>query len=76
MKVSLLITKGRAKYIVDHFAEGRVTVIDGGYNGFGDCDEVIFEVRDQLDFLDMFHAGIRYGFDMALSRKNESDIIG
>lgn len=67
MKVSLLITKDRVKYIVDQFGKDRVTVIKGDEDLgiFDDVDEVIFEVRDQLDFLDMFHAGIRCG--MALN---------
>jgi hypothetical protein len=70
MKVSLLVTKGRAKYIVEQFGKDRVTVVNGDEDLgiFDDVDEIIFEVRDQLDFLDMFHAGIRCG--MALNKEN------
>lgn len=66
MKVSLLITKDRVKYIVNQFGKDRITVIKGDQDLgiFDDVDEVIFEVRDQLDFLDMFHAGIRCGMDL------------
>jgi hypothetical protein len=59
MKIELCISKGRVPYIVDFLGTDRVTVSD--YNE--DQDLIIFEVDSQLDFLHMFHAGVRCGSD-------------
>jgi hypothetical protein len=59
MKIELCISKGRVSYIVDFLGADRVTV--SGYNE--DQDLITFEVDSQLDFLHMFHAGVRCGSD-------------
>ena len=59
MKIELCISKGRVSYIVDLLGADRVTVSD--YNE--DQDLITFEVDSQLDFLHMFHAGVRCGSD-------------
>jgi hypothetical protein len=59
MKIELCITKERVPYIVDFLGTDRVTVSD--YNE--DQDLITFEVDSQLDFLHMFHAGVRCGSD-------------
>jgi hypothetical protein len=69
MKISLFISKDRVKHIVEQFGADRVTVVkkETGEEMFDDVDEIIFEMTSALDFLDMFHAGIRCG--MALNGK-------
>ena len=57
MKIELCISRERIPYIVDFLGADRVTV--SGYNE--DQDLVTFDVDSQLDFLHMFHAGIRCG---------------
>jgi hypothetical protein len=57
MKIELCICKDRVPYIVDEFGADRVTVSE--YSGYQDL--ITFEVDSQLDFLYMFHAGIRCG---------------
>ena len=57
MIIELCITKDRIPYIVDFLGTDRVTVSD--YNG--DQDMITFELDSQLDFLHMFHAGIKCG---------------
>ena len=59
MKIELCISKGRVPYIVEMLGTDRVTVSD--YNE--DQDLVTFEVDSQMDFLHMFHAGVRCGSD-------------
>ncbi len=59
MKIELCITKDRVPYIVDEFGADRVTVSE--YDD--DQNLVEFEVNSQIDFLCMFHAGIRCGSD-------------
>jgi hypothetical protein len=59
MKIELCISKGRVPYIVEMLGTDRVTVSD--YNE--DQDLVTFEVDSQMDFLHIFHAGIRCGSD-------------
>jgi len=59
MIIELCITKDRIPYIVDFLGTDRVAVSD--YNG--DQDMIKFEIDSQLDFLHMFHAGIRCGSD-------------
>jgi hypothetical protein len=59
MNIELFITKERVPYIVDFLGTDRVTVSD--YNE--DQDLITFEVDSQLDFLHMFHAGVRCGSD-------------
>lgn len=57
MKIELCITKDRVPYIVGEFGADRVVV--SKYNE--DQELVVFEVDSQMDFLMMFHAGIRCG---------------
>ena len=59
MKIELCISRDRIPYIVGEFGADRVTVSE--YNE--DQDLITFEVDSQLDFLMMFHAGIRCGSD-------------
>ena len=59
MIIELCITKDRIPYIVDFLGTDRVTVSD--YNG--DQDMITFELDSQLDFLHMFHAGVKCGSD-------------
>lgn len=59
MKVELCIIKDRVPYIVNEFGAERVTVSE--YNE--DQNLVTFELNSPLDFLFMFHAGIRCGSD-------------
>ena len=59
MKIELCISKERIPYIVDFLGADRVTVSE--YNE--DQDLITFEVDSQLDFLHMFHAGVRCGSD-------------
>jgi len=59
MKIELCISKGRVPYIIEMLGADRVTV--SGYNE--DQDLITFEVDSQLDFLHMFHAGVRCGSD-------------
>ena len=59
MKVELCISRERIPYIVDFLGADRVTV--SSYNE--DQDLVTFEVDSQLDFLHMFHAGVKCGSD-------------
>ena len=59
MNIELCISKGRVPYIIEMLGADRVTV--SGYNE--DQDLITFEVDSQLDFLHMFHAGVRCGSD-------------
>ena len=59
MIVELIITKDRASYIVEHLGKDRVTVSE--YNE--EQDTIKFELKNTLDILIMFHAGIKYGSD-------------
>ena len=59
MKIELCISRERIPYIVDFLGADRVTV--SGYNE--DQDLITFEVDSQLDFLHMFHAGVKCGSD-------------
>ena len=57
MKIELCISRDRIPYIVGEFGADRVVV--SKYNE--DQDLVTFEVDSQMDFLYMFHAGVRSG---------------
>jgi len=59
MKVELCISKDRVPYIVEELGADRVTVTM--YNE--DQDLITFEAGGQIDFLLMFHAGIKCGSD-------------
>jgi hypothetical protein len=59
MKIELCITKDRVPYIVKEFGADRVVVSKCNE----DQDLITFEVDSQMDFLMMFHAGIRCGSD-------------
>ena len=59
MNVELFISKDRVSYILDFLGTDRVTVSE--YNE--DQDLITFEAGGQMDFLYMFHAGIRCGSD-------------
>ena len=59
MEVKLCISRDRVPYIVNELGADRVTVTM--YNE--DQDLIAFEVDSQMDFLWMFHAGIKYGSD-------------
>ena len=59
MKVELCITRDRVPYIVEELGADRVTVTM--YNE--DQDLIVFEAGGQMDFLMMFHAGIKCGSD-------------
>jgi hypothetical protein len=59
MKIELCISRERIPYIVDFLGADRVVV--SNYNE--DQDLITFEVDSQLDFLHMFHAGVRCGSD-------------
>ena len=59
MLITLAISKYRVPYIVDALGEDRVTVKEGFDQT---TDEISFETGGiGLDFLMMFHAGIRCG---------------
>ena len=57
MKIELCISRERIPYIVDFLGADRVVVSE--YNE--DQDLITFEAAGQMDFLYMFHAGIRCG---------------
>jgi hypothetical protein len=59
MKVELCISKDRVPYIVEELGVDKVTVTM--YNE--DQDLIAFEANSQMDFLMMFHAGIKCGSD-------------
>jgi hypothetical protein len=59
MEVKLCISRDRVPYIVNELGADRVTVTM--YNE--DQDLIAFEVDSQMDFLYMFHAGVRCGSD-------------
>jgi len=59
MKIELCISRDRIPYIVEELGADRVIVSE--YNE--DQDLIIFEVDSQLDFLHMFHAGVKCGSD-------------
>jgi hypothetical protein len=59
MKIELCISRDRIPYIVDFLGVDRITISE--YNE--DQDLITFEVDSQLDFLHMFHAGVRCGSD-------------
>jgi len=76
MRVSLLITKDRVKYIVEQFGADRITVVkkeEPVDQIFDTVDEVIFEMNYTIDFLTMFHAGVECG--MALNEKNKPVVV-
>ena len=60
MKIELCITRDRVPYIINELGADRVVV--SKYNE--DQDLVVFEVDSQMDFLMMFHAGVRCGSDV------------
>jgi hypothetical protein len=59
MKVELIINKDRIPYIVEQLGEDRVTVTP--YNE--GCDSITFEFISNVDFVRIFHAGIKHGMD-------------
>ena len=59
MKVKLCISRDRVPYIVNELGADRVVV--SNYNV--EQDLVEFEVKSQMDFLCMFHAGVSCGSD-------------
>jgi hypothetical protein len=59
MNVELIISKDRVPYLVEGLGADRVTVSE--YDE--EQDKVEFEVKNHLDILYAFHAGIRYGSD-------------
>jgi hypothetical protein len=59
MKIELCITRDRVPYIVNELGADRVTVTM--YNE--DQDLIVFEIDSQMDFLYIFHAGVRCGSD-------------
>ena len=63
MKVELCISRDRVPYIVEEIGANRVTVTM--YNE--DQDLIVFEANSQMDFLMMFHAGVKCGSE-AMSR--------
>ncbi len=59
MKVELFISKSRVPYIIEEMGADRVIVEK--LNDGSDQDLIKFEMKDTLDLLHMFHAGIKYG---------------
>jgi hypothetical protein len=59
MIVELIMSKDRVSYIVEHLGEDRVTVSE--YNK--EQNTIKFELKNTLDILIMFHAGIKCGSD-------------
>ena len=59
MKIELCITRDRVPYIVGEFGADRVVV--SKFNN--DQDLITFEVVGMMEFLMMFHAGIKCGSD-------------
>jgi hypothetical protein len=59
MKVELCITRDRVPYIVGEFGADKVVVSKFNI----DQDLIVFEANGQMDFLMMFHAGIKCGSD-------------
>ena len=57
MKIELCISRDRVPYIVEEIGADRVVV--SNYNI--DQDLIVFEVDSHMDFLHMFHAGIKCG---------------
>ena len=57
MEVKLCISRDRVPYIVEEIGANRVTVTM--YNE--DQDLIVFEANSQMDFLMMFHAGVKCG---------------
>ena len=57
MKIELCISRDRVPYIVGEFGADRVVV--SKYNE--DQDLIVFEANSQMDFLMMFHAGVKCG---------------
>jgi hypothetical protein len=70
MKIELCISRDRIPYIVDFLGADRITISE--YNE--DQDLITFEVDSQLDFLHMFHAGIRCGSD-AMGKALTSKVV-
>jgi len=73
MKVRLMVTKDRVKYIVEQFGTDRITVVKQDEpvdEIFNTLDDVIFEMNDPLDFLTMFHAGIKCGMEIPKESKS------
>ena len=69
MKVELCVTRDRVPYIIEELGADRVTVTM--YNE--DQDLIAFEVDSQMDFLYIFHAGVRCGSD-AMSKTLTSKV--
>jgi len=59
MKIELCITRDRVPYIVGEFGADKVVVSKFNI----DQDLIVFEANSQMDFLMMFHAGIKCGSD-------------
>ena len=59
MKVELCISKNRVSYIIEALGKDKVNVSDHD----DDMDFISFETENPLDFLYMFHAGIKFGSD-------------
>ena len=57
MKIELCISRDRVPYIVEEIGADRIVISE--YNE--DQDLITFEAAGQMDFLYMFHAGIRCG---------------
>jgi hypothetical protein len=70
MEVKLCISRDRVPYIVGEFGADRVVV--SKYNE--DQDLVVFKVDSQMDFLYMFHAGVRCGSD-AMGKALTSKVV-
>jgi hypothetical protein len=70
MKVELCISKDRVPYIVEEIGADRVTVTM--YNE--DQDLITFEAGGQMDFLMMFHAGVKCGSD-AMGKALTSKVV-
>ena len=59
MKIELCITRDRVPYIIGEFGANKVVVSKFNI----DQDLIVFEANSQMDFLMMFHAGIKCGSD-------------
>jgi hypothetical protein len=70
MKVELCITRDRVPYIVEELGADKVTVTM--YNE--DQDLIVFEAGGPMDFLMMFHAGVKCGSE-AMSKALTSKVV-
>jgi hypothetical protein len=70
MKVELCITRDRVPYIVEELGTDKVTVTR--YNE--DQDLIAFEAGGPMDFLMMFHAGVKCGSE-AMSKALTSKVV-